>query len=959
VNRHAKASSAGSSSAKTVQRFVLLAIATAALLAISSAGAAADTLTVTLSGSETGTVKSSPPGIECSNTPGHEKLSPADCTHEFTFLISVSLEAIPDSPGVFGHWTGNTFDLPPEYASTCNSGGTNPCSFLSLFETPTVNATFEPPPPPPVATTGGASEIKPFSARLEGEVNPEGHAVSTCRFEYGTTTEYGSTSPCKPPSLGSGTSPVAVSAPTSLIQPGTVYHYRLVAANPGGSSEGEDQTFTTAPAPPDECPNAARRAEQGPDALNLPSCMAFEQVSPPSKFNQYARQAIPTANGDRVYFQSVAALADTPRQGGIFDPYVAIRTNTQWVTSPTSPPADYPTGPLNTAVPCGFSPDLSQWNVLAATAPQGKEGVATAFQGGLGGSFLPISPTLTPIAGSSVTGASITESECLGSSVDTSHEFFRPFQTTVAWLPGDPIGSLSQNIYEAYRDESGTPTVELVNRDKDGVIVGGGCGAAIGTGGNIRARQGAISADASIVYLLTNPGQTTPGCDTANRRRVVKREMTGAGPVMSEIGTSECTRVSPPCDTTDANDLFMGASQEADKVLILTSRQLADSDLDAPGLECTPGNTGSRAGCDLYLYDPSRAPGDRLTQVSAGNSTDPTPGSGAEVLGVADFAGDGSRIYFVANGRLTLNPNRLGQTAQAGQPNLYMYERDEADPAGRTVFIGTLSTEDQVSGFAPNNNNQAQAVPGLGPEMEAGIGGDGHILAFVSKASLTPDDTDGGAADVYRYESEAGTLRLVSKAAPGGSDDGPGGVEVAPNFAEFSPLSLGTLRHWVSEDGSSIVFATPEALAPTDSDGGRSTDYLWRGNGLTAVAPYAVSMPPTISLDGSVVAFTTEAQLVRQDTDRAPDAYVAMPEGGFPFIEPAVKCSGEACQGPAATPPAGQGATSNTFVGPGNPKAKKSHAKKHRKKHRRSNRRHSKRAQQGGQGINNGQGGQK
>ena len=44
---------------------------------------------------------------------------------------------------------------------------------------------------------------------LNGTVNPSGAPVTVCKFEYGTTSGYGSTAPCSP-APGSGTSPVAV-----------------------------------------------------------------------------------------------------------------------------------------------------------------------------------------------------------------------------------------------------------------------------------------------------------------------------------------------------------------------------------------------------------------------------------------------------------------------------------------------------------------------------------------------------------------------------------------------------------------------------------------------------------------------------------------------------------------------------------------------------------------------------
>jgi hypothetical protein len=49
---------------------------------------------------------------------------------------------------------------------------------------------------------------------------------------------------------GSGTSAVPVSAALSGLTPNTTYHFRVLASNGGGTSNGIDQTFTTLPSPP-------------------------------------------------------------------------------------------------------------------------------------------------------------------------------------------------------------------------------------------------------------------------------------------------------------------------------------------------------------------------------------------------------------------------------------------------------------------------------------------------------------------------------------------------------------------------------------------------------------------------------------------------------------------------------------------------------------------------------------
>jgi hypothetical protein len=109
--------------------------------------------------------------------------------------------------------------------------------------------TFETLPNAPAIITGPATAVMPHSASLTGTVDPEGGAIKSCGFEYGTTTEYGATASCS--SLpGAVHTPVAVSASISGLQENTTYHFRLIAGNAGGTSYGGDEKFTTA-GPPD------------------------------------------------------------------------------------------------------------------------------------------------------------------------------------------------------------------------------------------------------------------------------------------------------------------------------------------------------------------------------------------------------------------------------------------------------------------------------------------------------------------------------------------------------------------------------------------------------------------------------------------------------------------------------------------------------------------------------------
>jgi hypothetical protein len=99
----------------------------------------------------------------------------------------------------------------------------------------------------PSVTTGGASGVSSSGAMLAGVVNPEGIPVTSCEFEYGTTTAYGHKVACEQ-TVGEGSLPVSVSAKAEGLAPDTVYHYRLVAVSEG-KEYGQDASFLT-PGPP-------------------------------------------------------------------------------------------------------------------------------------------------------------------------------------------------------------------------------------------------------------------------------------------------------------------------------------------------------------------------------------------------------------------------------------------------------------------------------------------------------------------------------------------------------------------------------------------------------------------------------------------------------------------------------------------------------------------------------------
>ena len=98
---------------------------------------------------------------------------------------------------------------------------------------------------PPEVVTLPATEIDADGAKLNATVDPNGRTTSY-RFEYGTTTAYGSEIPIGGSTAGNGTNPVTIGVVVNGLAPGTAYHFRIVAQSADGVAIGGDATFTTA-----------------------------------------------------------------------------------------------------------------------------------------------------------------------------------------------------------------------------------------------------------------------------------------------------------------------------------------------------------------------------------------------------------------------------------------------------------------------------------------------------------------------------------------------------------------------------------------------------------------------------------------------------------------------------------------------------------------------------------------
>ena len=141
-----------------------------------------------------------------------------------------------------------------------------------------------------------ASNVAPTSATLGAEIDPM-RWNTVYLFEYGTTPAYGDFTELNPKPIGNDHTFHPVSEAIGNLEPGTVYHFRVVAINYTGTQFGPDQTFAT--------PGAAHgRPRHRPAASPTTSAHLVGLVNPNSTATAVHFEYGPTA----AYGASTGAL---------------------------------------------------------------------------------------------------------------------------------------------------------------------------------------------------------------------------------------------------------------------------------------------------------------------------------------------------------------------------------------------------------------------------------------------------------------------------------------------------------------------------------------------------------------------------------------------------------------------------------------------------------------------------
>jgi len=680
------------------------------------------------------------------------------------------------------------------------------------------------------------------------------------------------------------------------------------------------------------CPNERLRQESNinptthePYDMGLPECRAYEMVSPLEK---QQHDAIPLVETTRPFVAPDGSAIQWTSQGDYAgaenyqvhsasptNPYVAQRDASGWVTRSTYPPPSLIEDPTRNGTV--FSPGLTDESVCGnVTLTEGEQGpIIRCALREVSGEWVS-TPEYTDL-----TGSDFAENEAAGAS-RTGEDIVFYGEYGVPFLSADtspaedmcPAGHCG-GIYEEAGVGTTSPELRLVNVDNSGEMIGPENTNAIGGLATGSGRQSsdyqAISETGSKIFFTATP---TVGVATVYARVNGTETVAISGP-----SPSECTT----CNTTPEAAEYQGAAADGSKVFFTTSQQLLNSDTDATS--------------DLYEYDFSNSPAQRIVQVSGGGLGDGTPGAGAEVGGVVSISEDGSHVYFMALGVLTTLPNGLGQTATKESENLYAYDTD----TGETKFVATLLNSDrQLWG-----ETELNGLSGATDRRLAQTTPDGRYLVFDSFAKLItagPEADNSGAQQVYRYDFQTGNIIRISTGHEGFANNGnvPGFNAVigpANDASEAASPTVNDSNRAISETGETIVFVSAAQLQSTDAVAGGSNEscdetakladgrgcnvYEWHNGTVSMISdgqdPVGVAYAG-MSATGADIFFETRTQLVGQDTDSQGDIYDARIDGGFAAPTPEPSCSGEACQGTQSSSPTFGTPGSQFLTGGGN-----------------------------------------
>ncbi|HWX44074.1 MAG TPA: hypothetical protein VNY52_01995 [Solirubrobacteraceae bacterium] len=659
------------------------------------------------------------------------------------------------------------------------------------------------------------------------------------------------------------------------------------------------------------------------NALRLPDCRAYEQVSPPDK---NATDALGRAGavessplGDSVTYFSLAPFPGVA--GSSEDPtYIGARGRGEWLSQGLLPP----TNPGVTTEVVGLTEDLSvaiieDYPSSPALTPDSKSGQRNYYlRDSADGSYrlLAVGPAVVEFQAEKLhyAGATLDDGGIL-------------FEEQAQLAANGEIEASTPGVPHLYEWDRGTVSQVGVLQNGEppagGAVAGPGGPAIEGEGrgepgGAAKGfyTQDAISGDGSRIFFT--------GVETG---QLYVRER---GTATVQVSASQRT----PPEAGEKPAFWRASTPDGRYVFFTSEAKLTNESTAEPGRP------------DLYRFD-----------VDAGALSDLTTSAaaGADVLGTLGVSASGAYAYYTAGGVLT-GANSEGGSPIEGAANLYEWHEGTG-----TTFIAALNPgADRAdwSSFATGGET--------GPEGEKGsqVIPAGTTVMFTSVEPLNAAFDNAGHIEIYLYDGALSKERVKCVSCGGGGGVARANAYLVSSPAVASPGGRGLLTRNLADSGKRVFFETGEPLVPQDTNGQLDV-YEWESEGEGSCSGardgcrYLISTGQDsnpsyfgdASADGSNLFFFTRQSLVGQDRDDNLDVYDARIEGGIaaqsPARPPGPCTSSDECHGLPPTAPVLGVPVSAVFPAEGSiapqsakranrPKAgrKRAHAKAKRKKRR-------------------------
>ncbi len=611
------------------------------------------------------------------------------------------------------------------------------------------------------------SEVGPSSAEVSATIDPDAEAETSYRFQYGTAS-CATTSSCAEvpaePGQGQGFGDQPVSVRLTGLSPATTYHLRAIAENPYGGVASHERTFTT---------------QTSSIEASLLDGRAWELVSPPEKHGALIELTSGFRGGvdqSSTSGGAIAYIADAPI--GAEEPQGYLGPKTTQIVS-TRAESGWSSRDIQT-------PTESELPFHSGTAPEYQ-----FFSSDLSlGLLSPTREELPALPSSQGTlylrDDTLTDATC-ATAPETCYE---PLLTTANETAGD--------VFATMAFKGATPDLQHVVFSSPVPLISKASGAGLyeWSAGEPPAEQ------LQLVSVLPTGAQATGESNLAGEEsRAISddgiwvafdgnylRESEHEGKVGHTYQIDEPDIEAPPSHGAAHFELISAAESKI-KVFFTDEARLTKDSTAREGKE------------DLYVFEPEKPAGERVTDLSPDIVEDetadvPSP-AGSEGSGMLGASEDGSLVYFVASGVLAEGAQR--GSCESGGPagcNLYVVHYD-GDRWERPRFVARLTSEDRPDWRRGAGGGTAEASP------------NGEYLAFMSDASLTGyDNTDANSGhpdeEVYLYDYSSGQVACASCDPSGGR---PVGVHDTAEAGEGQGLLVDRPEVWNVTSGADAWLA--------------------------------------------------------------------------------------------------------------------------------------------------------